>query len=34
MNDYDTSILDSVWSAFERVDAEFPGNAGVMITRR
>ena len=32
VDDDDTAILDSVWSAFERVAAEFPENPGVIMT--
>jgi len=32
LNDYDTSILDSVWSAFLRLAIEYPADAAVMMT--
>jgi len=32
LNDYDTSILDSVWSAFLRLATEYPADAAVMMT--
>ena len=32
MNDYDTSILNSVWSAFVRIATEFADDADVMMT--
>jgi hypothetical protein len=32
LNNYDTAILDSVWSAFVLVAAEFPNDEGVVIT--
>jgi len=32
LNDYDTLILESVWSAFLRVAADFPADPAVMIT--
>jgi hypothetical protein len=32
LNNYDTSVLASVWDAFERIATEFPGDPGVVIT--
>ena len=32
MNDYDTSILDSVWSAFMKTATEYPDDADVRMT--
>jgi hypothetical protein len=34
LNDRDTAILDSVWSAFEKIAAEFPGDAAVLMTKQ
>ena len=32
LNGFDTAILDSVWTAFMKVAAEFPDDEGVMLT--